>query len=246
MGFRKSPHIMYDQMSLSDESSEKNLLIQLADRDIISHETVLERFKEVPSVEKMRLKREDKDRNKENLPEKASPFHNPNKEFEMEKMDKQAQINEKVAEKKESQKPINPNGRPKNKIDEGPRQKRRETPKSKPGVAELISWANESFDKISEITTTAYLAVANKKNMRGLSKVQCAELEELKLHVLSNIEPMSEVTNQKIKEIIGSSKKMSQSFAKMLKTTNVDFKNSTTEKFRRHAISCYIECILDG
>ena len=36
MGFRKSPHIVYDQMSLSDESTEKNLLIQLADRDIIS------------------------------------------------------------------------------------------------------------------------------------------------------------------------------------------------------------------
>ena len=69
-------HIVYDQMSLSDESTEKNLLIQLADRDIISHETVLERFKEVPGVEKMRLKREDKARNSENLPEKASPFHN--------------------------------------------------------------------------------------------------------------------------------------------------------------------------
>ena len=50
MGFRKSAHITYDQMSLSDESSEKNLLIQLADRDIISHETVLERFKEIAPV----------------------------------------------------------------------------------------------------------------------------------------------------------------------------------------------------
>ncbi len=49
-------------MSLSDESAEKNLLIQLADRDIISQETILERFKEIPSVEKMRLKREQKDR----------------------------------------------------------------------------------------------------------------------------------------------------------------------------------------
>ena len=77
MGFRKPAHVVYDQMSLSDESAEKNLLIQLADRDIISHETVLERFKEVPGVEKMRLKREGKARNSEKLPEKASPFHNP-------------------------------------------------------------------------------------------------------------------------------------------------------------------------
>ena len=60
MGFRKAAHITFDQMSLSDEAAEKNLLIQLADRDIISQETILERFKEIPSVEKMRLKREQK------------------------------------------------------------------------------------------------------------------------------------------------------------------------------------------
>ena len=55
MGFRKAAHITFDQMSLSDETSEKNLLIQLADRDIISHETILERFKEIPTKKKIRL-----------------------------------------------------------------------------------------------------------------------------------------------------------------------------------------------
>jgi len=60
MGFRKPAYIQFDQMSLSDEATEKNLLIQLADRDIISHETVLQRFKEIPSIEKIRLKREQK------------------------------------------------------------------------------------------------------------------------------------------------------------------------------------------
>ena len=124
MGFKKSPHIVYDQMSLSDEASEKNLLIQLADRDIISHETVLERFKEVPGVEKMRLKREGKARTSEKLPEKASPFHNPQKDFEIEKMDKQAEINEKIAENKQQSKPIQPAGRPLKKQDEKPRKKR--------------------------------------------------------------------------------------------------------------------------
>ena len=73
-------HIVFDQMSLSDEAAEKNLLIQLADRDIISHETILERFKEIPSVEKMRLKREGKERNKETVPVKVGPFHKPEQE----------------------------------------------------------------------------------------------------------------------------------------------------------------------
>jgi hypothetical protein len=244
MGFRKSPHIMYDQMSLSDESSEKNLLIQLADRDIISHETVLERFKEVPSVEKMRLKREDKSRDLDNLPEKASPFHNPNHGQELEKIDKQAKINEKVADKKESQKPINPNGRPPAKIDEGPRKKRVETPRSTPGVAELIVWANASFDKISEITNEAYLSVKSKKNMRSLSKVEAKELEELKIHVLSNLQPMSEVNVDSVRKVIGSTRKMPEKLKNQLDTLNINLENMNMENFRRHAISCYVECFL--
>ena len=51
MGFRFKAHVQFDQMTLSDEAAEKNLLIQLADRDIISHETLLERFKEIPQIE---------------------------------------------------------------------------------------------------------------------------------------------------------------------------------------------------
>ena len=58
MGFRYKAHIQFDQMTLSDEAAEKNLLIQLADRDIISHETLLERFKEIPQIENIRIKRE--------------------------------------------------------------------------------------------------------------------------------------------------------------------------------------------
>ena len=88
-------------MSLSDESSEKQLLIQLADRDIISHETVLERFKEIPAVEKVRLG-EGGDREVDRIPPKASPFHNANQKLDLEKMEKQTELNDK---KKESQSP---------------------------------------------------------------------------------------------------------------------------------------------
>jgi len=244
MGFRKPAYIVYDQMSLSDEASEKNLLIQLADRDIISHETILERFKEVPSVEKMRLKREDKARNADKLPEKASPFHNPNKEFEMEKMDKQAEINEKVAERKESQKPINPNGRPPNKLDEGPRQQRKETPKSKPGVAELILWANKSYDNISENLNKAFLSIANKKNMRSLTKAEVADLEKIKLDILLNIKPMSELTEATFKEALYGNKKMPQVFNKHLKDNKITTEYMTMEEYKRSAIAAFIDYVL--
>jgi hypothetical protein len=246
MGFRKPPHIVYDQMSLSDESAEKNLLIQLADRDIISHETILERFKEVPSVEKMRLKREDKDRQKENIPEKASPFHNPNKQFEMEKIDKQAKINERVAEKKEKQAPVNPNGRPPNKIDEGPRKKRVETPKSKPGVAELIVWANEKYETISNLVNKAYLSSTNKKNMRQLTRAEVKDIETVKLDVLSNVEFMGSCSSEEIVDCLNNKKRLPLKLKNSLQSQNINPESMNLEDYKRRAISAFIEYSLDS
>ena len=68
MGFRFPATIHFDQMTLSDEAAEKNLLIQLADRDIISSETIQERFGEVSDIEKIRINRESKDRKNEKSP----------------------------------------------------------------------------------------------------------------------------------------------------------------------------------
>jgi hypothetical protein len=241
MGFRKSPHIVYDQMTLSDESTEKNLLIQLADRDIISHETVLERFKEIPSVEKMRLKREDKAREADNLPEKASPFHKPDKAFEIEKMEKQGQINEKIAEKKESQKPVNPAGRPLNKKDEEPRKKRVETPKSTPGVAELFNWANEQYDNISNFVNEAYLSTHNKKSMRNLTKADVAELEAIKLDVLYNIKLMADNGPQEIVDCLNQQRKIPQKIEASLKSQNISPISMNLVDYQRRAISTFVE-----
>lgn len=244
MGFRKPAHVVYDQMSLSDESAEKNLLIQLADRDIISHETVLERFKEVPSVEKMRLRREDKARTSEKLPEKASPFHNPQKGFEIEKMDKQAEINEKIAENKQQSKPIQPAGRPLNKQDEEPRKKRVETPKSKPGVAELILWSATAYDTISENFNKAFLAINKKKNMRSLTKAQVSDLEKVKLDMLLNVEPLSNITEDKFKEVLHANKKMPNTFRNYLQKNKISTEYMAMEEYKRSALAAYVDHVL--
>ena len=244
MGFRKPAHVVYDQMSLSDESAEKNLLIQLADRDIISHETILERFKEIAPVEKMRLKRESKARDSEKLPEKASPFHNPNKQFEIDKMDKQAEINAKVAERKEQKKPVNPNGRPPNKLDEGPRKQRVETPKSTPGVAELILWSNNTYDNISENFNKAFLAINNKKNMRSLTKAQVADLEKVKLDMLLNLKPLAKVTEDDFKEILHANKKMPSTFRKHLENNKISTEYMSIDEYKRSAIASYVDYVL--
>ena len=65
-----------------------------------------------------------------------------------------------------------------------------ETPKNTPGVADLIVWANQSFDLISEVTNKAFLSVCNKKNMRQLTKAEVGSLEALKVDILTNLSVM--------------------------------------------------------
>jgi len=86
MGFRLPARVHFDQMVLADEASEKNLLIQLADRNIISSETLIERFGEIPEIEKIRIRREVKDRNRESMPQQAGPYHNPQHRNDLEKI----------------------------------------------------------------------------------------------------------------------------------------------------------------
>ena len=86
MGFRFPAKVHFDQMVLSDEASEKNLLIQLVDRDLISGETVQERFGEIPEIEKIRINREHQSRSRERIPPKAGPYHNPQHRQDLEKI----------------------------------------------------------------------------------------------------------------------------------------------------------------
>jgi len=87
MGFAgPPPQIMFDFMALADEPAERQLLINLWDRDIISDDTILELFGRLPKVEKARVKSEGKERDFERMPYKAGPFHNPDKEHDYRKI----------------------------------------------------------------------------------------------------------------------------------------------------------------
>ena len=162
----------------------------------------------------------------------------------MEKIDKQGEINEKIAEKKDSNKPVNPNGRPPAKLDEGPRKKRVDTPKSKPGVAEFLVWTENSYDKISSIANRGYLAIKDKSTMRELTRLEAAELESLKLDVLSNIEPMSDFSEKDVTSVIGSAKKMPKTLFEKLKKEKINIVDMNMVAYKRHAVSSYIEHFL--
>lgn len=236
MGFRKAPHIVFDQMSLSDEASEKALLIQLADRDIISQETILERFKEVPGVERMRLQRESKYREEDKLPEKLGPFNTPQSEMDLKEKDMQMR-----AKQQQMKSALPQGGRPAAKKDSGPRKKRVTKPRSRPGTAELISWAYDAFDKVSEVMNTAFLGVSNKKNLRQLTRAEVDQLEKIKLHVFTNIDIMEEVDEATIAEIVSSNLDMPEDFENMLKTRKINNNSMTMDEYKRLAVASYIE-----
>jgi len=268
MGFRHRPHIHFDTMSLSDDDAQKQLLIQLADRDIISHETLLERFGEIPEVEAIRVSHEEKDRVEEKVAQRASPYHNANHKQEMEKIalqggkvttddvgikssvPKSRQMPPPPAPKgvpggsdpnQQAKKPANDNGRPKNQKDTKPRKERTSKPRSKPGVAELIMWSEAAWGETSDIISKVFLATKEKKNLRQLTKAEGKQLEQLKLDVFTNLETLSEVNEKAISSILSSNKKTPISFRSILNDNGISPEVMSVDNYRRGVIGTYIE-----
>jgi len=232
MGFKKPAKIIFNQMSLSDDSAEKDLLIQLVDRDIISSETILERFNEIPSVEKMRLIREEEERKKENLPPKLGPYPaaiapNPNNKDGTPK-----------------QTIVEGNGRPRFRRDSGPRKQRVDKPKSTPGVAELMMWTQEAYDEISSVTNAAYLEMHSKANLRQLLNAQVVELESIKIDVLCNLEVMSHATEEEIHRILRENHKAPAQFRQFISANKINPIDLPMDRYKREIVGNYTEFIL--
>jgi hypothetical protein len=253
MGFRYRAHIHFDQMTLSDEAAEKNLLIQLADRDIISHETLLERFKEIPQIENIRIKREID--NREDHP-KAGPFHDAKHKQTLERIALQTNqvtpkdvgldTSVKISTNTNKQgspnlpndpKPKNNNGRPPFSQDSEPRKQRSTKPRSQPGVAELFVWADKAWSFVSNSITDAYLSINKKENLRQLTKTQAENLEQLKLDVFSNLSPLEDLTVDKVTELLVANKKTPKAFAQTIKNTE----NMNIDTYRKYIVGLYVE-----
>ena len=86
MGFRFPAQIEFDFMYLDDPASMTQLMINLADRNIISDEFVQRNVKARPSIERKRLANENKRRDSGSMSEKISPFHAVDKDFSLEKI----------------------------------------------------------------------------------------------------------------------------------------------------------------
>lgn len=233
MGFRFPAQIRFDSIILSDESAAKQLLINLADRAIISNETILERFGEMPDIEKTRIRREEQARRNDNTtPQKASPYHNPNlrndiskvlvtkdglddsfyDELDLPKKDLPVATPAGGGTQNGPKSPEgNPQGgRPLNTKDSIKRKTKRVLPKS--GESTAVLWAFNAQKTIAETVTPMILDFYNKKNVRSLTKGEFDQLEYLKLCLLTGLEPFIELNPEIIKSLIDSAHKPTQAF----------------------------------
>jgi len=233
MGFRLPADIHFDHIIISDESTEKQLLIQLADRDLISTETLLERFGELPMIEKTRVRREDKDRKNEVIPDKASPYHNPNHKNDMEKIDEQGKINMKLKREDIKNKPAAPQasnpgevrqaGRPLNRGDTQKRKQREVKPRS--SEASAILWGMEAQAKIAEILNPVILNHFDKTDVRSLTKEETNQLDYLKNVVFANLAVYSDVNEGLVKEVLDSKKGLSKAYLQNVDDGIKDFQS---------------------
>ncbi len=229
MGFRYPAEVEFDFMNLEDAAAVNQLLINLADRGIVSDEFVQRHVGASPSLEKQRIVKEDKERVNGRFPLKASPYHDPDKEHNLQRVFAQtgavapSQIGLELQPKKKGEKtaleqrtikptgvnvPGNPNqtpnkkntpGRPKNSPDTVPRQPKTFKPKTR---AIIEVWAKNAQVLISDLLNPGFLRTFNKKNMRSLTAKEFDYAERLKFEILCHLEPLDDVSQANIKDAI--------------------------------------------
>ena len=219
MGFRFPAQVEFDFMYLDDPASMTNLLLAMADRNIVSDEFVQRHIKAKPEIEQRRVMSEKQSRNTKKM-EKVSPYHSIDKEHSLEKIALQtgvaspSQVGVELKEKNgdesalEMRRPkdagpgnnnkppedsnVEQPGRPKNSRDVEKRKTKEFKPKNK---ASIGLWAKDAQVKIAEIINPGILKQFNKKNMRSLTAKEFNQAEQIKFSVLYNLnylEPINE------------------------------------------------------
>jgi hypothetical protein len=186
MGFREPAELRFTHMSLSDESAERALYIQLLDRGVISEETILERFGEIPEIEMWRMKREMKARESEKKPPKAGPFHPPI----------QPEGDTQVSDAPMGNTPQQ--GRPKNSKDSGQRKQKNVKVRTSANFFEVFSWACAAQREIDSHINPLLID----------SHFSNSEIEDYKFMVLCNLKPFTKIDGKILEKLNSKDLKM--------------------------------------
>ena len=228
MGFRFSAKIEFDFNTLGDEVAEKQLLLQLADRALISDELIQQRFGHDADLEKIRLNREERERSDGKRVLKASPWHDPQPGNSFKKIGLQSGVlapsqigllqeavlrQMRLLPKKKGEKtalemrsvPKNnlggqpQQGRPPNSNDKEKRKRQEFTPRNR---AEIEIWAKDAQGKIAEFINPLFLGMCKKKNMRSLSSKEFKTSEDIKFDIFFHLSPLCNVTDNLIDNLL--------------------------------------------
>lgn len=204
LGINKMPIIEFDYPNLTDDVSYKSLLIQLADRNLISDEVLDYAFKKHPEMERVRISREESQRDDQVRARKTTPYNEGDLErfvlktaynkglIKLKDLDLDYEEQE-IEDNKMSGQPFQ--GRPKLAKDKEKRAPRTEKPAR--SLAKQV-WANATLAKINDILRPLVLETFGKKNLRELSSDQAKKYEVWRVSALFNIEAGSELTDQEI------------------------------------------------
>jgi hypothetical protein len=243
MGFKNVPEINFGIMSLRDEAAEKQLVIQLLDRGVISAEKVSEVFGSNFMIELERMINEQKFRDdNDGVLEKSNPYNRP---FSL--LEKQNEMDIKLEKVKQgigSGSPggdngggdnpsgdqpnndgNNPSGRPPSTKDTKPRNERTPTTQS---VLHIV--ADGLMDQIDNLVDSEYLGENNAKNMRSLTKAQRSELSRTKRDILSVLQPGDVLTKELIAERVAVAGEYSDHLETAFDLLVVDFTASTQKE----------------
>ena len=216
MGFKTIPKISFGTMSLRDEAAEKQLMIQLVDRGVVSIQAVHDLFGTDFIIELQRLRDEQQIREKTpEILEKGNPYFRPETqmqlqhEFQIELAKVKQGLNRKAVlpgntDDTSERGGGNPNGdqprdsgnnesgKPPNVTETGPRDERTEKTLSVYKVK-----AEEHLSKIDHIVDSLYLKSIKTKNMRALTKSQMQELQRMKFAILATL-GLNDVVTQEL------------------------------------------------
>lgn len=208
MGFRTPAQIVFDKHVLSDEAAMLRLLVEMADRNLISDEAIQERFDLIPEIERVRLNREQRRRENETAPPKLGPFSVDPKEAakkifaqtgRMGPADFNLDANDPVPVPVGATDPAAPKGKP----GQGRPQGKTDTLKRKSRAlkpAKGGDWVTEKYAAISEILWPAYAHTISKNNIDELTDQEIKRFEDLTFKVLCQFTQKDVVDESAVKK----------------------------------------------
>lgn len=228
MGWKEPPTVRFSMMNLADPVAEKALLIQLADRDLISIQTLQERFGEDPDIEAARQRKENRDRESGQLPDKSGPWNDPQLDdkhkFKMQEMENGVGV-------------PSP-GRPKNSKDSVKRKTKTQDIRTS---ASMVVWANNAQDKIDDIINPIFLESIKKQNLRQITKDEEKSLNNIKFSILCSQSPFTVISKHSILSSLKSELKLPQGVCNYYESLKKTISNPTYSDLKQLRSFSYVD-----